>query len=439
MPKAGIAEVQELTPTTTASSGTFTLTYDGETTAAINYNASTGTIETALEALSNVNPGDITVDGTRLNQAGATTFTFRDTVGDVNMVSIDSTNLTPSDPSNYVFVEQTKGNNYGWIKRSSNTIDDVISGVTLHLHDVTDANGEEITLTRDIQSVKSKLSAMVTAYNAAVTYIKERTGYNEELKTAGVLMGDYVVSTIRSQIRDPLIAPTSGFIEDVDSFLIPGHIGFELDRDGLLSFDANVFDEAIAEDYLDVLGLIGADKSGSSDSNDIEFYGAHSDYTAAGDYTFKVEYDASGDINNAWIKLSTEDDSRYRVATISGNVITGDNTFNDNGDPAYPENSLQVTAPTTWTPSSTIYATVRVKQGFAGAIEDALDRVLKAATGTIQIDEEHVDDVIKGMQTKIENEEYRLTLKERRLGARFARLEKTLALLQQQMGMLGFG
>ena len=42
-----------------------------------------------------------------------------------------------------------------WISRSSNTIDDVISGVTLHLHDTTDAAGEEITLTRDIQSVNS--------------------------------------------------------------------------------------------------------------------------------------------------------------------------------------------------------------------------------------------------------------------------------------------
>jgi flagellar hook-associated protein 2 len=438
MPKAGIAEVQELTPTTTASGGTFTLTYDGETTAAINFNASTGTIETALEALSNVNPGDITVGGTRLNQAGATTFTFRDTVGDVNMISIDPTNLTPSDPSNYVFTEQTKGDNYGWIKRSSNTIDDVISGVTLHLHDVTDAGGEEITLTRDIQSVKTKLSAMVTAYNAAVTYIKEKTAYNDELKTAGILMGDYVVSTIRSQIREPIIAPTSGFIEDIDSFLMPAHIGLEIDKNGMLSFDANVFDEAIAEDYMDVLSIIGADKTGSSDSNDIEFYGAHSDYTTAGDYMVKVEYDASGDIYKAWIKLSTEDDSRYRVATISGNVITGDITFAENGNPAYPENGLQVTAPTTGTPSSTIYATVRVKQGFAGAIEDALDRMLKASSGTIQIDQEHSDDVIKSLQKKIDNEEYRLTIKESRLVARFARLEKTLSLLQRQMSLLGF-
>lgn len=438
MPTAGTAEVQELTPTTAASGGTFTLTYEGETTAAIPYNASTDAIQSALEALSNVNSGDIIVDGTRLNQAGDTTFMFRDTAGDVSMISINSGNLTPSDPSNYVFIEQTKGDNYGWIKRSSNTIDDVISGVTLHLHDTTDASGEEITLTRDIQSVKTKLNAMVNAYNTAVSYIKEKTGYNDELKTAGVLMGDYVVSIIRTQIREPIIAPTSGFIPDIDSFLMPAHIGLEIDKEGMLSFDANVFDEAIAEDYMDVLSIIGANKTGSSDSNDIEFYDAHSDYTNAGNYMVKVEYDAAGDIDQAWIKLDTEDDSQYRVATISGNVITGDSTFDDNGNPVYSENSLQLTAPTTGTPSSTIYATVRVKQGFAGAIEDAMDRILKASTGTIKIDQEHSDDVIKSLQKKIDNEEYRLTLKERRLVARFARLEKTLALIQQQMGLLGF-
>ena len=434
---APVAEVQHLDFSSKATSGTFTLTYDGQTTSAIARNASVAEVQAALEALSNVSAGDITVGGDNLTvNNGTMTFTFSDALGDVNMLVIDSSNLTPSDPTNWVFTEQTKGQD-GYISRSSNTVDDVISGVTLHLHDTTDAGGEEITLTRDIQSVKTKLNAMVTAYNAAVSYIKERTGYNEELNTAGVLMGDYVVSTIRSQIRTPLIAPTSGFIADIDSFLMPGHIGFELDKNGVLSLDSNVFDEAIAKDYLGVLGLIGADKTGSSDSNDIEFYGAHSNYTTAGDYMVKVEYDAAGDIDKAWIKLATEDDSRYREATISGNVITGDSTFGENGNPAYPENNLQVTAPTTGTPSSTIYATVRVKQGFAGAIEDALDRMLKASSGTVKIDQEHAANVIKGLNEKIENEEYRLTLREGRLVARFARLEQTLALLQRQMSILG--
>jgi len=436
-PQAGIAEEQVLTPTTPPSGGTYTLTYDGETTAPINRDASPGEIENALELLSNVNPGDITVGGGGKGlKDGAVTFTFRDTAGDVNMISINPGNLIPSDPSNYVFAEQTKGNNYGWIRRSSNTVGDVISGVTLHLHDTTDASGEEVTLTRDIQSVKSKLNSMVNAYNAAVTYIKERTGYNDVLKTAGVLMGDYIVSTISSQLLTPLISRTSGFIVDIDTFLLPGQIGLELDRDGVLSLDTNVFDEAIAEDYMDVLAIIGADKTGSSDSNDIEFYGAHSDYTTAGSYRVKVEY-SGGTIDKAWIKLSSEGDSKYREATVSGNVATGNSTFDDNGDTVYPENGLQVTVPTTG--SSTIYATIRVKQGFTGAIEDAIDRMLKASSGTIQIDQEHVDDIIENIQERIEYEEYRLTKREDRLVARFARLEKTLALIQQQMSVLGFG
>ncbi|GAI72854.1 unnamed protein product, partial [marine sediment metagenome] len=39
---------------------------------------------------------------------------------------------------------------------------------------------------------------------------------------------------------------------------------------------------------------------------------------------------------------------------------------------------------------------------------------------------------------KIEYEENRLTKREERLIARFARLEKYIALIQQQMGALGF-
>ncbi|MFB0524660.1 MAG: flagellar filament capping protein FliD, partial [Phycisphaerae bacterium] len=433
IPQSGIAEVQTLTPTTSASSGTFTLTYEGETTADIAYNASTGAIQSALEALSNVNSGDITVGGTRLNQDGDTTFTFRDTAGDVNMISIDSGNLTPSDPSNYVFEEQTKGDNYSWIKRSSNTVDDVISGVTLHLHDTTDANGEEITLTRDIESVKEKLNSMIEAYNAAVVYIQEKTGYNDVLKTAGVLMGDYIVSTIESQLYTPLIVQTSGFVQDIDTHLMPGQIGLELDRDGVLSLDTNVFDEAIAEDYRGVLAIIGADKTGSSDSNTIEFYGASSNYTTAG--TYDVQVTVSGEtITGAKIKLSTE--STYRDATYSGNIVTGDSSFDDNGDPVYPENGLQLSVDLSQ--DDTFTATVRVKQGFAGAIEYALGKMLKVTTGSLQIDQEHVADTIKDLQERIELEEYRLTQREARLVDRFARLERTLALLQSQMAALGF-
>ncbi len=432
IPQAGIAEVQTLEAITNPSGGTYTLTYDGQTTAPLDDDYRASDVENALEALSNVNPGDIEVTGERLDRNGPMIFTFLDTVGDVPMISINSGNLTPSDPSNYVFTEQTKGDNYGWIKRSSNTVDDAIYGVTLHLHDTTDAGGEEITLTRDIQSVKDKLDSMIIAYNAAVEFIKEKTGYNEVNKTAGVLMADYVVSTIRYKFREPLIEQTAGFIQDIDTFLTPLHIGLDLDRDGVLSLDMNEFDEALAEDYMGVLAVIGADKTGSSTSDIIEFYGAHTGYTTAGEYNVQVTV-SGGAITSAQIKLSSE--STYRDATYSGNIVTGNSTFDTNGDPVYAENSLQLSVDLSTDDDYT--ATVRVKQGFTGKIEDQIDRMLKATTGSLLIDQERAEDQIEELDEKIEIEEYRLTQRETRLIRRFAHLEKVLALLQNQMAAAG--
>lgn len=430
---SAVAEVQHLSFTNRATAGTFTLTYQGQKTAPISYAATTAQIQAALEALPNVSSGDIIVAGDRLTvNNGTMTFRFRDTLGDVNMLVIDSSNLTPSTPSNWVITEQTKGQD-GWISRSSNTIDNVISGITLHLHDTTDANGEQITLTRDIESVKEKLNALVSGYNAAVVCIREKTGYSDVLKTAGVLMGDYVVSTIRSQLITPLIAQTSGFVEDIDAFLTPTQIGLELDRDGFLSLDTADFEKAIAEDYTAVLALIGADKTGTSNSNTIEFYGASADYTTAGTYDVEVTV-SGGAITSARIKLSNE--SAYRNASYSGNIVTGNSSFDENGDPLYPENGLQLSVDLGQ--DGTFTATVRVKQGFTGAVEDALDRMLKATTGSMQIDQEHVSDIIKQIQDKILAEENRLVNVEARLVARFARLERMLALIQQQMNALGF-
>jgi hypothetical protein len=66
-------EVQTVTITGGPTGGTFTLTYSGQTTAAIAYNATAAAVQTALEALSNVNPGDMAVTG---NAGGPYTVTF---------------------------------------------------------------------------------------------------------------------------------------------------------------------------------------------------------------------------------------------------------------------------------------------------------------------------------------------------------------------------
>ena len=58
-----VNEQQTVTLTGTPSGGTFTITFDGQTTSAIAYNASAATVEAALEALSNITAGDVDVTG----------------------------------------------------------------------------------------------------------------------------------------------------------------------------------------------------------------------------------------------------------------------------------------------------------------------------------------------------------------------------------------
>ncbi len=56
-------EVQRVTITGTPTGGSFTLTFNGQTTAAIAYNAAASAVQSALEALSNVASGDVTCTG----------------------------------------------------------------------------------------------------------------------------------------------------------------------------------------------------------------------------------------------------------------------------------------------------------------------------------------------------------------------------------------
>lgn len=70
----GANEVQRVTLLNNPTGGTFTLTFSGQTTAAIAYNAATSAVVSALEALSNIGVGDVGVTG---NAGGPYTITFQ--------------------------------------------------------------------------------------------------------------------------------------------------------------------------------------------------------------------------------------------------------------------------------------------------------------------------------------------------------------------------
>lgn len=320
-----------------------------------------------------------------------------------------------------------------WISRSSNTIDDVIEGVSITLHDTGTVS---VGLSRDTEELTETMTALVEAYNNVVDYIDDNTGYDASTGESSLFQGDYTVTSIKSQLRTSIISATAGFIVDSDSYTSPGLIGLEIDDDGSLSFDTSVFKEAVADDYTGVLELIAAAKTGSTDSNNIEFYASSEDHTEAGTYEVKAEYDASGDLSAVWIRLENESESDWREMTVNGNTAYGISTFTD-GNTDYPENSLALTVSETGTANSTTTATLNVKQGFAGDLLDTIDKMLEYSTGSLVIAQDEISDKINEVEDKIEDEEDRLERYETRLTARYARLEKQLALLENQMSALG--
>jgi len=83
----GEDEVATATITGTPTGGTFTLTFGGDETAAIAYDAAASAVQSALEALDSIGPGNVSVSG---SAGGPYTITFINDLADENVGAITS-------------------------------------------------------------------------------------------------------------------------------------------------------------------------------------------------------------------------------------------------------------------------------------------------------------------------------------------------------------
>jgi len=105
---APTSEVQTVTITGVPTGGTFTLTYAGQTTGTIAFNALAATVQTALIALSNVDPGDVTVTG---SAGGPYTVTFAAADGNVAQMTASGAGLTGGTAPAVTVTTTTAGTN----------------------------------------------------------------------------------------------------------------------------------------------------------------------------------------------------------------------------------------------------------------------------------------------------------------------------------------
>lgn len=221
-------------------------------------------------------------------------------------------------------------NNSLVIERSSNTVSDLFSGVTLSLFQQEPETTIKIEIERDLSAIKAEIQGFVDAYNEARRLINGHsltdsdTGGKSE--DAGVLFGSRTLGDIRSRlaaiIGDNVDGVDSAFagLAQIGVKLVDNNaVSDELDKN-TLTIDESTLDDVLIKNPEDVRRLTGFDFSSSSPDVVLIDFGKNTAYAASG-YTLNVGTFGQFDHNSKTVsdKTATLDDATNSVgATTSG-------------------------------------------------------------------------------------------------------------------------
>lgn len=168
------------------------------------------------------------------------------------------------------------------ITRPTNTIENVIDGVTLEVK--AEGATSTVNVTQDSGAVAERVQAFVDKYNSLQQAIKSLSGYNAELEQGGLLSGDATVRNVQNQLRNLLTRVVPGLEGAAVRSL--ADVGITTDHEtGNLEFDHEKFQEQLAKNPNDVTALFA--EQGRTSDEQIEFIKSGLN-TEAGDYAVNI-------------------------------------------------------------------------------------------------------------------------------------------------------
>jgi len=123
--------------------------------------------------------------------------------------------------------------------RSSNTITDIATGLSLNL--LKDGGSANIAISQDRDQIGTELDGLVSSYNTLQQQLGSMLSTNKEAGTVGIFNGDNAIRNIGREI--------TRMISSVDSqgYSLANY-GIGLNRDGTMTFDKSVFSEKMDAD-----------------------------------------------------------------------------------------------------------------------------------------------------------------------------------------------
>jgi flagellar hook-associated protein 2 len=145
--------------------------------------------------------------------------------------------------------------------RSTNVIDDVLTGVSLTLNTVTDG-AANLSISQDNNEARANIVDFVAIYNEAQRQLKELSSSSVD----GALAGDSIFRSLTSSLRSIVLGSSSSATSSISNL---SDMGISVSRSGELEVDDGKLDNALANNYADVVQMFSAntdDQAASSDA-----------------------------------------------------------------------------------------------------------------------------------------------------------------------------
>ncbi|CAH1073800.1 flagellar filament capping protein FliD [Candidatus Nitrotoga sp. 1052] len=199
------------------------------------------------------------------------------------------------------------------VSKTSNSVSDVIQGVTLNLKKIT-TSPTTLTVAHDNASVSNSVSGFVKAYNDLAKTLKDISAYNPSTKQAAILQGDSTVRSLQSQLRNALGSPVAGASGALTTL---SQIGISFQKDGSLGLDNNKLNSAIANNVSDIASLFTAVGKGT---DSLVSYNSVTSNTKAGSYAVNVAQIATqgNTVGNAAANTTITNANKALDLTVNG-------------------------------------------------------------------------------------------------------------------------
>ncbi|MCL5103071.1 MAG: flagellar filament capping protein FliD [Armatimonadetes bacterium] len=198
--------------------------------------------------------------------------------------------------------------------RSTNSINDIIPGVTINIISPDNTKTVKIDVARDTATTKDAIKAFVSQYNDLMKVINDQFEYDSQTGESGTLMGSFELQTVQMDLESMVTGIVSGIPYDPTkkNYTSLSSIGITLGTDGSLSVNDSELSSALENNASDVARIFSTTLD--SDSAYVSLASSTSDTKASGIAGYDI------DITQA----ATRAQIRAGKAWLAGDILNAD-------------------------------------------------------------------------------------------------------------------